>query len=323
MKQITVKVPATSGNMGAGFDILGVALTLYNRITLGIELNGKKAKPEIEIVGEGEGELPEDEENLVFKASNKVFKRLKVTPSSVYLKIENKIPLARGLGSSASVIVGGMKAANILTGNKIEDNDLLRMAVDMEGHPDNAVPALYGGLCLSILSKGKFFFQKDIPFPREVFFVVSVPNFRVETKKARAVLPRQEEKWNGTYRDHLEGLKNVVWHIAEFYRERNEGEKITLIPKDEWFHQPYRKKLVPGMEEVIKAAERVGAYGAVLSGAGPSIIALVEKGDNWEEKGKKIGHAMDIVFARHKNKGKKIKAQHQILEIDRKGCVEI
>ena len=318
MKRVFVKVPATSGNMGSAFDVLGVALKLYNYMTLeadGFKKKGKIKQIIIEIEGEGKDVLPRNENNLVYKAIKKVFDKLKIAPSLLKLKINNNIPLARGLGSSASAIVGGVTLANLITGGKIKDSDLVKMAVDMEGHPDNVVPAFYGGVCLSVKEEGKYLDFRKIPFPKEVFFVVSVPNFALSTKLARSVLPPKNKKVI-TYKQHIEGMQYVAWFITELFRKRKKGKKVFLPLKDEWYHQPYRKRLIPGMDDVIKSAEKQGAIGAVLSGAGPSIIALVEKdGKEWRKKGDRIGRAMNKAFSRYKYKHQNIKSNHFVTQM--------
>lgn len=180
---VKVKIPASSANMGAGFDALGVALNLYSRLEVeetsgGLEINTLNAASFV----------PKDETNLIYKAMSKVFEYVGYTPEGVKITQESGIPMTRGLGSSSACIIGGMLAANVLSGRTLSYGEILNLASQMEGHPDNAAPALYGGFCTSFFD-GETVFTKSIKLNPKYRFAVMIPDYFVATKKSRGVLP--------------------------------------------------------------------------------------------------------------------------------------
>ena len=182
---VKVTVPATTANMGPGFDCLGMALKLYNQV----EISPTDGGLAIEIQGEGAGDIRKDEGNIVFKAVERLFQEAGRPCPGLVIKLTNHIPAARGLGSSASAIVGGLVAANRLAGDPFTPEKLLALATELEGHPDNVAPALLGGIIISVVQEGKVHWLKITP-PDGLSTVVAVPDFKLSTRAAREVLPK-------------------------------------------------------------------------------------------------------------------------------------
>ncbi len=219
----------------------------------------------IEVSGEGSEKVPKTSKNLVYLSALKVFQRVNYWPKGLKIQIDNNIPPARGLGSSASVIIGGMVAANYLTGNKLDNDQLLHMATCMEGHPDNLAPALLGGIVISSQFNNEIVYRKIQP-PVGLTTVVAIPSYELSTKVARNALPLKVSMEDAVYNMSRTGL--LVWAFI--------NSDMELIGKamDDRLHQPYRMSLIPGMKEASKVAKRNGAFSVALSGAGPSIIAF-------------------------------------------------
>lgn len=301
-KWVKVRVPGTSANCGPGFDCLGVACTIYNELELKL-LPEKKL--EIAVTGDGAGNIPTDERNIVWRAIQKLLARAGKDKEyrGAVIRMHNDVPLSRGLGSSATAIVGGLKAANEYLGNPFSRRDLLQMATDIEGHPDNVAPAIFGGFTVSIVRDGKPECFSLMP-KLKMKLVVAVPDFFLPTKAARAVLPAEVP------------MKDAVYNIgraAMLTAALCKGNKSFLRSVfDDALHQPYRAKLIPGMYDVFKAAKSAGALGASMSGAGPCLIAFAV--DNPE----RVGEAMCQAFAKNK-----VKACYHVFDIDSKGAVSL
>jgi homoserine kinase len=258
---IRVRVPATSANLGPGFDVIGVALSIFNEVWV----EGSDKKLEIEIFNEGADKISKDENNLVYRSFCKVFERVNKNPKSIKLVLKNTIPLARGLGSSSAAIVGGLVAGNAYLGFPLNDEELLRMAVEIEGHPDNVAPALFGGvtICTQI---PKLLCVKLPIFELDV--VLAVPDFEIKTSDSRKILPKEVP-----FEDAKMNVTNVAFLITALYTKRYELLEIGMQDR---LHQPYRSRLVPGFHEVLERAREAGALGVALSGSGPTIIALTK-----------------------------------------------
>lgn len=258
-----IKVPATSANLGAGFDCIGLALNLYNYIQF--EKQERYDNLEMDIIGEGEEILPKDKSNLVYRAYTSVFKYLQKPITGIKIKLTNNIPLARGLGSSAAAVIGGLVVANNVLDNPLTADELLKLAVDMEGHPDNVAPALLGGFVISGRNSGDSLFYKKINSPKQLKCSILVPNYTLSTEKAREVLPK-----NISLQDAVFNLSRMALLIDALYSEKFDLFKTALEDK---LHQPYRKNLMPGFEEMLSIANKdKNILGVSLSGAGPSII---------------------------------------------------
>ncbi len=294
MKSVTVKVPATTANLGAGFDTLALALDLYDYVT--IELN---TKTHIEIENEGENSLPLDEKNIVYIAAKAVFDMAKVEMDGLKIKLVNNIPLARGLGSSASARVGGAIGANCLLGNRFSNDEIMSLTAGLEGHPDNVTPALFGGFTISYIDKGELKYFKISPSV-EFKIVVIIPQFEVSTSKAREILPSKISREEAVF-----NIGRACLLVSSILTGQLEYISVGM---QDMLHQPYRKKLVPGMDDVFKAAMKNGARGVALSGAGPSIVAFATEG--FEE----IGKSMQQAFLKYN-----IKSRFLVTEINSKG----
>ena len=281
MKRVKVRVPATTSNLGPAFDAAGLALSLYNELT--VEWHKESGDPIFEIEGEGADSLPKTSENLIFRAAQTV---LAGRSGRLVFKSLNRIPTARGLGSSAAAAVAGLLAANALLGKEaLSQGDLLEYAATLEGHPDNAAPALLGGLVGSVKTRAKSLAYRLDPHP-DLRAVVCIPSFELATATARAVLPK-------TYlrEDAVDNVARAF--VLGSALEKGHWDRLAVAMEDR-FHQPYRSPLVKGMSAVIKAAQQAGACGAALSGAGPTIVALGPAGPDLDH----VADAMRAAFAK-------------------------
>jgi len=260
---VRVQVPATTANMGPGFDTLGMALKMYNVI----EMEALGHGLQIEVEGDGADQIPRDNRNIVYIAAARVFKVSGFSPAGLRIKIINNIPLARGLGSSAAAIVGGLVAANIVSGNKLNERELLSIATDL-GHPDNVAPALLGGIVISAVVEGEVIYSK-IGAPPKLKCVVAIPDFTLPTKLAREVLPQSVSIGDAVFNISRAALLVAALIKGDF--------NLLATAMEDKIHQPYRASLIPGMKKVFAAAKLAGARGIVLSGAGPTLIAFCDE----------------------------------------------
>ncbi|MBI3913336.1 MAG: homoserine kinase [Chloroflexi bacterium] len=263
--EIRVRVPATTANLGPGFDCLGLALDWWN--TLDVETIPRGL--EIECSGAYAAEVPRDASNLVIRAMRATFVRARRKMPAVRVKMRVEIPIGRGLGSSAAAIVGGVVAANALMRGKMKMPELLELATEIEGHPDNVAPALLGGLVVAV-QDGKNLIAARVNVPRELKCIVFVPDHALSTKTARGVLPARVPRADAIFNVG----RAALWLAAVKARR---WEWLDAATQDR-LHQPYRAKLVRGMEAMFIAAHKAGARGVALSGAGPSVIAFTERG---------------------------------------------
>jgi homoserine kinase len=277
--RVRVKVPATTANLGPGFDTLGMALSLYNEIELEPWPNGVK----IEVSGEGKDLVPRATNNSVYQAVLMVYERIGIRMRGVRIHIHNEVPVTRGLGSSATAIVGGLLGANALCGNILSESQLLEMAVQLEGHPDNVAPALLGGVVVSGVLQGKTYVKRFDP-PQGLHCVVLTPDFQLSTLASRRALPAQV-----AFRDAVHNVNCVALLVSAL--AEGDLELFGSVMQDR-LHEPYRRKLIPGMEEAFVAAKEAGALSVALSGSGPSLIAFCT------QEFERVGHAMREAFTR-------------------------
>lgn len=263
---VEVKIPATSANIGAGFDCLGLALGLYNYVWAEETDSGLN----IEIKDESSDYLPTDERNLVYSSMMAVYKKAGIKPKGLHIILENNIPVTRGLGSSAAGIVGGLLAADTLTGTKLDKHILLNMASEIEGHPDNAAPAIFGGMTVNVTERGNIRGVKT-DLPQDIKYAALIPDFFLATKKSRSVLPRKV-----SMRDAVFNTGRSALLIGSLMTGNYDNIRTAV---DDRLHQKFRKKLIPHIDDVFKNAYRSGALGVYLSGAGPTVVAMV-KADN-------------------------------------------
>ncbi len=260
MKSVSVKVPATTANLGAGYDLIGMALSLHNHFhfqaadSLSLSLKGPRAE---------ECQFGLSEDSLIYRAFASVYQTCQLPVPKFSLEQEVYVPPARGLGSSSTAIVAGLLAANHSLDQALDLEQILKLATELEGHPDNVAPALLGGCILNIPESGHCV---EIPVPESLHWGVCIPAFELETRRAREVLPQ-----NVSLADAVNNMSYLGALISGFYRD-----DPTLIAQglNDRLHQPYRQQLVPGMQAVMQAAKKAGALGCVLSGAGPSLLVV-------------------------------------------------
>ena len=263
MNKITVSVPATTANLGVGFDCLGAALTMVNEFQFTVVEGGAKLK--IMIEGEEANKVDGDENNLIYRSLLQLYQHIDQTPPNLEITIKLGVPLSRGLGSSATAIIAGLLGANYLAGNPLSQSEIMEMAIAIEGHPDNVVPALLGNCLLSVETEGKWQIS-SIPWHQDIIPVVAIPNFELSTQEARAVLPTEYSRSDAIFNISRMGLL-----IRALSTHNPEWLQTALADK---LHQPYRQQLIMGYEQVQQAAITAGAYGMVISGAGPTLLAL-------------------------------------------------
>ena len=303
-KLVTFKIPATSANIGSGFDSVGLALDLYNEIHIYENKDSKKI--EFEISGEGENEISKDN-NMILDAMKLVYKKLKSKPDKGYIiKCINRIPLSRGLGSSSAAIIGGLLSANYILGNKLSiEDDILNMSVQLEGHPDNVSPAILGGIISGVVRKDEDFKYVKINPPKNLKAIVAIPNFYLSTETARNALPKEI-----SFKDAIFNISRAALLTSALASNRLD---LLEVATDDKLHQDYRAKFIPGLKELFKQVKNSGAYSVTISGAGSSILALVK---NDEKIIKKVSDAMKESFAK-----KKIKSEIKVLNIPSKGII--
>lgn len=264
---IRVKVPASSANMGAGFDTLGVALNLYSVL----EVRERKSGLEIVTLANG-GTVHNDKSNLVYRAMERVFEKTGYYPEGLYIKQDSKIPMTRGLGSSSACIVGGMLAANVLSGRQLSYNEILHLASEMEGHPDNVGPALYGGMCISA-DIGNTTVAKSVKICSNLKFAVMIPDFFVATKKSRGTLPEFVS---------INAASSNISSALMLYYSLTTGDLSQLrYGVRDRLHQPYRKKYIDGFDDIFNKTYENGSLATYLSGSGPTIMSIID-GDDTE-----------------------------------------
>lgn len=297
LARVTVSVPATTSNLGPGFDCLGLALDLRNELTL--ELRDETGPATVDIEGEGEKTLPRGEQNLLVKAARLILPRK--LPGRLAFKAVNRIPLARGLGSSAAAAVAGLWAgAHLFSTLRRSEDELEALAVKLEGHPDNVAPCVHGGLTASLIEKGRARANRLNIHP-SLSSVVCIPAFELSTKTARAAMPKKIP-----LADVVHSSARALL-LARALESGRVGHLADLM--DDRVHQPYRAKLVPGLREALAAAVAAGAAGAALSGSGPTVFAFAQ-----DAADAKIGEAMTRAFA-----AKRVSARWLTLAVDHQG----
>lgn len=282
MNKIAVRVPATTANIGPGFDSMGCALALYNYITCEVLPAGK-------LVITGCPEPYQNEENLAVQGYRAVLSRLGLPNEGLSLNIRAEIPVCRGLGSSAAMIAGGAAAANLLHGASLSSAELLAVTNEIEGHPDNLAPAIYGGLTASLVEDG-IPRTVRLPLSPTLRWVAAIPNFELSTHIARAVLPKKVAFTDAVYN---------ASHAAVLAGALGSGDRelIAMALRDR-LHQPYRENLIPEYGKVKAAAEQCGAIAFCISGAGPTLLALTDEASfaaQFAEKCKRLEHRWNIM----------------------------
>ena len=254
-----VIVPATTAYMGPGYDVLGMALKLYNRYTI------EKASCEIEIDGLRETFL---EENLLYQTIKKVLEKYRCPFPKIRIWTQTHIPMSRGLGSSAACIVAGLMIANRFLDGALSAEDMIQIGTQMEGHPDNVVPAIVGGMTASVYEAGQVIYSK-VNVPKSLRFAIFIPDFSVSTSEAREVLPQKYKRHDCIFN---------IGRVAMLIEARNNGdtEKLRIAMEDR-IHQPYRGMLIPQMEQIFDAAKNFGSKAEVISGSGSTLMAVIDE----------------------------------------------
>ncbi len=261
----SIQIPASTANLGSGFDCIGLALTLYNEIRFEVMPKG------LEIVVEtpdAQFEVPLDESNLIVRSIREGLHATGVPMPGLRIFQRDRIPQTRGLGSSSACVVGGIIAANILSDAALSTDEMIAIAARIEGHPDNILPTFIGGMTAGAIEGGQVRFVHIEP-PRSLKCCAMIPDFPLETSKARAILPQQVPLASAIHNSSRTALM-----VGAMTQGRLDLVRTAL---GDALHQPFRKALIPGYDEIQQAAERFGALGCCLSGAGPTMIALLDR----------------------------------------------
>lgn len=256
---VVVKAPATTANMGPGFDCLGMALDIWNTVSIETGASG------FEISGEGRDSLPKDATNLLYRSFARVYEDIGKPVPSVRIRCRNEIPLGRGLGSSAAAVASGLLAASELSGANIPANRLLALAADIEGHPDNAAAAIMGG-CRIVVSDGDALITAAVCIPADLKTVLFVPEVPMPTEQARGILPQMVDR-----RDAVFNIGRAALLVNAF--ASGDLTHLATATQDR-LHQPAREAIFYPMKNIFRAAMAAGALGVFLSGAGSAVLAL-------------------------------------------------
>ena len=263
MTTVDVRAPATTANLGPGYDCLGMALDVWNTLTVAVLPDGSQAS--VTISGEGESELDTDAQNLTYRAIEFLFNEADAPLPPLSLRCQNAIPLSRGMGSSASAIAGGLVAANRLLDDVFSQDDLLEMAATIEGHPDNVAAAIHGGMRLVVMEDNRLY-TAPINVPSDIQAVLFIPDRRIATADARRVLPGEISVADAVY-----NMSRTALLVASM--ESDHPEYLNIATQDR-LHQPYRQAIFPQMKVIFAAAQAAGALGVFLSGSGSTIMAF-------------------------------------------------
>jgi len=298
---VKVRVPASTSNLGPGFDCFGLALKLY--LTVNAIATPDATEPcRVTTTGAKENEaLPRNAVNLIYRAMSFAATREGITLPPVELTVHNEIPLASGLGSSAAAIVAGIKLSALITGISISDQSILNHATEFEGHPDNVAASIFGGFLASCVGSDGTVLSTKFDWPAQIRVVVVSPHSQLPTHVARAALPRTITRVDAVY-----NLQRTALFTAAIAQQRY--DLIWEAMRDR-LHQPHRESLVPGLAEALALPRMPGLLGIALSGAGPSIVALVD--DNDDEIGARIASCF---------KARNVESTTRTLTVDNQGC---
>jgi len=292
---VRVKVPASTSNLGAGFDTFGLALQMY----LTVEMDTIPQGLQIYNSGLGSAELPRDENNLLFKAAANVFQSLGKELPGLRIKANNEIPLQRGLGSSGAAIIAGLMCALKLSDEKLKNDEILSITTGFEAHPDNVAACLYGGLTISCLDNNKILTRK-ITVDERLNCVLIIPQNTISTEEAREALPETV-----SHRDAVFNLQRSAL-LTEAFMSKN-YENLSMAMKDR-LHQPFRKHLITGYDEFEKTGYENGALGVCISGSGPTILGFsVDDSERlqkaWLDKAKELNIKARVIKTECDNSG--------------------
>ena len=271
-----VRVPASTANLGPGFDCMGIALKLYcdayfEQIDSGFEIC---------VSNEGKDYIPQNENNLVYRAMQRLYNKVNKKLDGVRVRIDSQIPVTRGLGSSSAAIIAGLVGANTLLGNVFSDDDILYAAYEIEGHPDNVTPAFTGGFTVTLNDNKKIVYSKS-EVSSNIKFAAMMPDFYLPTRKSRSLLPQYTHLSNATYNIARASMLSAAFTKAD-------TNLFSVCFRDR-IHQKYRFPHIRSGEYIIRSAKRFGACGGYISGAGPTIMSVVcNNADEFEVKMKEL-----------------------------------
>ena len=258
---IRMQIPATSANIGSGFDSLGLAVSMYNYVNM-------DESDDVVIKTLDNIQVPTDRSNLIYKTAKYLYDLCGKNCPGLYIEQENNIPMARGLGSSSACIVAGLLGANHLMGNPLNRDEIINIAADLEGHPDNSTPALLGGQVTAVLENKKVWYVKQ-EIRDDLRFVAIVPDFELRTSLARQALPREINHKDGVFNLSRAALMSVSLYSGNYQNLR--------IAADDRLHQPYRLSLIKGASAVMESSYLLGAYCSYISGAGSTLMSIIDK----------------------------------------------
>lgn len=297
MTEFSIRLPGSTANLGPGYDVLGLALGIYNHAAV----RASEDHHSVIVTGTGCDELPVDGTNLFFASAETLAERVDAKLPPLHVEMTVNVPLARGLGSSSTAIVGGLVAANHVLDSPLTRPELLDLATDIEGHPDNVSPCLLGGFTVSTVSDGHVTCVRSVP-PAGLQAVVVVPDFQLKTKDARNALPSEVSHEDATFN---------VGRACVVTAAILQGDLDALASAmEDRLHQPYRSRLIPHYDVVTQAGLEAGALGVALSGAGPTLFAFARGNADT------IGSAMTKAWS---DRG--IKATAYVLPVDLDGTV--
>lgn len=263
---VYVRVPATSANMGSGFDSLGIALGIYNTLKISEIDSG------IVVYNNSKEYIPIGEKNLVYRAICRVFDEVGYEKKGIKIIQNSEIPVTRGLGSSSACIIGGMLAANVISGRKLNYKEILNLAAEFEGHPDNVTPALFGGFCVAATENGKTVYSSN-KLDSSLKVAIMVPDFFLSTRASRGNLPE-----NVTLKDSSYNISRASLLTSALINRKYDDLRFAVGDR---LHQDYRKENIPHFDEIVEKSYEFGSKATYLSGSGPTIVSLIS--DKYEE----------------------------------------
>lgn len=281
-----IKVPASSANLGPGFDSYGIALAKY--LTVEAEVSNEWL---VTFKTESLNVLPNDETNLVIQVAKQIAKKYEVDLPTLHLTMESEIPLTHGMGSSASAIVAGIEIANHFGRLALTQADKIRLASEIEGHPDNVGAAITGGLFVGYHQEDEFYYE-SVPFTG-VTVIMSIPPYELSTHDSRSVLPEQYSKQDSI-------AQNALSSVLLLSLMKGNYHQMGQLMMSDKFHEPYRQTLIAEFTDVKETSLANGAYATVISGAGPSMLTICR-----EEEAENILHALQQA----------VPIQHEIVKI--------
>lgn len=297
-----IKVPCSTSNLGPGFDTLGLALNRY--LFLDVILSEAKNPVKITVEGNGKEHIADDESNLVISAMKMTAKRIGKELPAFHLHLRNEIPAYGGLGGSGAAIAGGVFCANELLNANLSRNDMLDIAVEIEGHPDNVSAALFGGLTINCFDAERMVHCRSVKIGKALSVITCSPHFQVHTKQARKILPQQIP-----LNDAVSNIENAASLVAALMS--GDFDALRYVTADR-LHEQYRSALIPGYEDVKKAALDAGALSFNISGAGPTVFAFAVKNE------KEIADAMVKTFERHRQK-----STYELMRVENNGIQNV